>query len=234
MARILVVDDDIPSLNLVGKFLTNRGHQCILTSSPHEALALALKERLDLILLDVMMPDIDGWTVARRIREKSDVPIIFVTVRSSVQDKIKGFEIKADDYITKPFDLRELLMRVDSVLRRFRAGKPEVPTIHFPPFLIDSVKKEISLRGKPLALTPKEYFILLLLAERNGATLTQEEIVQEVWGKDYTPKTADLKKYIWMIRQKIEDDPANPKYLVTVPGFGYRLQGEQQTRKTGS
>jgi len=155
-------------------------------------------------------------------------------VRSSVQDKIKGFEIKADDYITKPFDLRELLMRVDSVLRRFRAGKPEVPTIHFPPFLIDSVKKEISLRGKPLALTPKEYFILLLLAERNGATLTQEEIVQEVWGKDYTPKTADLKKYIWMIRQKIEDDPANPKYLVTVPGFGYRLQGEQQTPKTGS
>jgi DNA-binding response OmpR family regulator len=225
MAKILIVDDDIPSLNLVGKFLTNRGHECVLTPSPHEALALALKETPDLVLLDVMMPDIDGWTIAQRLRQKSDVPIIFVTVRSSVQDKIKGFELKADDYITKPFDLRELLLRVDSVLRRFRAGSPPGPTsLDFPPFFFDSVKKEVTLKGKPLALTPKEFFILFLLAEKNGATLSPDEIVHTVWGKDYTPQSADLKKYIWMIRQKIEDDPAKPEYLVTVRGFGYRLQ----------
>ncbi|MHA2620606.1 MAG: response regulator transcription factor [bacterium JZ-2024 1] len=227
MAKILVVDDDVASLNLVGKFLANRGHECILTSSPHEALALAFKETPDLVLLDVMMPDIDGWTIAQRLRQRSDVPIIFVTVRSSVQDKIKGFELKADDYITKPFDLRELLMRVDSVLRRFHAAHPPGPTsLEYPPFFFDTLKKEVSFKGKPLNLTPKEYFVLFLLAEKKGATLSPEEIVHKVWGKDYTPQSADLKKYIWMIRQKIEADPANPRYLLTVRGFGYRLQSE--------
>lgn len=230
MAKILIVDDDLPSLNLVGKFLTNRGYQCILTSSPHEGLVLALNEKPDLILLDVMMPDLDGWTIAERIRQKSDVPIIFVTVRSSVQDKIKGFELKADDYITKPFDLRELLMRVDSVLRRARTAHPPGPTsLDVPPFHFDALKKEVTRRGVLLALTPKEYSILFLLAQKNGSVLSPEEIVHEVWGKDYTPQTADLKKYIWMIRQKIEDDPANPKYLITVRGFGYRLQPDPGT-----
>ena len=232
MARILAVDDDAPSLDLLGKFLRSRGYEVLLTSSPFEAIRLTRQEKPDLVLLDVMMPGMDGWNVARQIRTFSDVPIIFLTVRSSMEDKLRGFQLQADDYITKPFDLRELEQRIQAVLRRTQQPEPELPELlEVPPFRIRTKERVAEFRGAPLRLTPKEYHVLLFLVQHAGEVCDPQEIVNAVWGPDYTPQTADLRKYIWMLRQKVEEDPTRPRYLQTVRGFGYRLVGDADSGK---
>ncbi|HOQ97717.1 MAG TPA: response regulator transcription factor [Anaerolineae bacterium] len=224
-ATILVVDDEPHVVRLVQANLQASGYQVLTAGDGRTALAIVDEQRPDLVLLDLMMPGLDGYEVCRRIREHSDVPIIMLTARGAEVDKIAGLDAGADDYLTKPFGVGELLARVRAVLRRCR--HPE-EVRNQPPFrsgdlTIDFARHEVTVAGQRVALSATEYRLLAALARHADRVMLHEELLREVWGPEYRDEREYLRVYVRYLRQKLEADPANPRLILTQQGAGYRL-----------
>ncbi|MBN1862357.1 MAG: response regulator transcription factor [Dehalococcoidales bacterium] len=227
-AKILLVDDDESLLEILRFNLEKDGYQCLSSTTGAQALEVAHQEKPDLIILDIMLPEISGFEVCRILRKNLNVPIIMLTAKAEEIDKVVGLELGADDYITKPFSLRELQVRIKSLLRRSRNVAPKQSE---PPeegtaagdLQIDVRKHTVTLDGVTLKLTPKEFDLLHLFISNRGRVLTRDQILDKVWGYDYTGGTRTVDTLILGLRKKIEADPAKPKRLVTVWGVGYRL-----------
>jgi len=223
---LLIVDDDPALLEILKTFLTYKQYRVVVADRGPEALRLFYQERPDLVILDVMMPGMDGWEVCARIREMSDAPILMLTAKTDEQDKLRGFRLGVDDYVTKPFSNAELAARVRAILSRTEAQRLEdVMLFKIGDLTVDMRKREVLLRRRRLDLTPTEFRVLSVLARRPGDAVSQQEIVEEVWGNFRKEGGSALRRYIWFLRQKIEADPKNPVRLATVRGYGYRLEG---------
>ena len=225
MAKILAVDDDKTLLRFVSDYLQGEGHHVVSADRGTKALKEFFRERPDLVVLDVMMPGMDGWEVCARVRELAETPIIMLTAKTSEADKLRGFKLGVDDYITKPFSLAELAARIKAVLVRSGSQEQGEKQVHrLGPLEVDTRRREASLHGRLLTLTPTEFRLLALLASRPGEAVSQQELVGEVWGQERQQGGSALRRYIWFLRQKIETDPEHPARLVTVRGYGYRLE----------
>ncbi len=223
-AKLLLVDDDTTLLEFLSEYLQNASFTTFQASNGAEALRIAYREHPDLVILDVMMPGMDGWEVAVRLREMSDVPIVIVTGKSTEADKLRGFRLGVDDYVTKPFSFAELCARVQAVLARAQARIPaERNLITFGNLLID-IDKRLARRGEEvITLTPTEFRMLEYLARQQGHAVPEAELAHAVWGHYRTEDTTMVRRYIWLLRQKVEFDPSNPRLILTLRGFGYRL-----------
>jgi DNA-binding response OmpR family regulator len=223
-AKLLLVDDDTTLLEFLGEFLQNESFSILSATNGPEALRLAYREHPNLVVLDVMMPGMDGWELAARLREMSDLPIIIVTGKSTEADKLRGFSLGVDDYLTKPFSFAELSARIQAVLARAAARNPaERNLISFGNLLIDVDKRVVRRKGEIIPLTPTEFRLLEFLARKQGLAVAEAELAQEVWGHYRAEDTTMVRRYIWLLRQKVEDDPADPHLILTLRGFGYRL-----------
>lgn len=222
-ATILVVDDEPHVRKLVKTNLESSGYQVVTAADGEEALALVEREAPDLVLLDLMLPKLDGYAVCSRIRDFSTVPIIMVTARSTEVDLIRGFEVGADDYLTKPFAVSELLVRVQAVLRRSKWPEQVVSRqiLEVGPIAIDFAQHRVTRDGEPVKLTPTEYRLLAYLASNPNRVILHRELLRGVWGPEYGEETEYLRVYIRYLRQKLEADPSNPCYILTQPGAGY-------------
>ena len=223
--RILIVDDDLTLIELLSQCLEKTGYKVLSATNGIDGLQMVYKNKVDLIILDVMMPRMDGWETCSRIREISDVPIIMLTAKDQEADALKGFQCGVDDYVTKPFSFAELTARVKVVLQRARKAPPDKQrrVYAFDELVVDADNSQVTVRGKPVSLTPTEFQLLLNLAENAGRILSHEQLLSQVWGPEYVGETGYVKRYVWYLRQKIEDDPSNPQYILTERGFGYRL-----------
>jgi DNA-binding response OmpR family regulator len=223
-SKILVVDDDETLLRFVDEYLTREGHRVITADRGAKGLRALYQERPDLVILDVMMPGMDGWEVCARMRELADVPILMLTAKTSEGDKLRGFRLGVDDYITKPFSLAELAARTRAVLARTAASRQEAQTVYqVGRVRVDMRKRVAHLDEELITLTPTEFRLLAALARRAGQAVAQADLLSEVWGGLRQEGGSALRRYIWFLRQKIEEDPDQPRHLVTVRGFGYRL-----------
>lgn len=223
MTKLLVVEDDQALLDTLAYNLTNEGYEVTRASDGIAALNLAREQKPDLILLDIMLPSLDGLTVCRTLRRETHVPIVLLTARSGEVDRIVGLDSGADDYIVKPFSLGELYARLRAVLRR---GQREIEAkLQSGDLTLDLVAHR-ALRGQqPLNLTPKEFDLLAELIRHRGAVLTRDLLLQRVWGFDFVGDSRTVDVHIRWLREKIEDDPADPKRIETVRGIGYRFDG---------
>ncbi|MEW6181220.1 MAG: response regulator transcription factor [Chloroflexota bacterium] len=226
MTKILVVDDDPTLLRFLQDFLREEKYTVIAAANGNEALRLAYREHPDLVVLDVMMPGMDGWEVTARLREMSDVPIILLTAKSSEADKLRGFGLGVDDYLTKPFSFAELNARIQAVLNRAR-HKPltERNVLQIGDLEVDLDRREVRREGQPLALTPTEFRLMEVLARNAGKAVAETDLVREVWGAYRQENTTTVRRYIFLLRKKVEPQPDEPRYIVTVRGYGYRLEG---------
>ena len=223
--KILVIDDDATLTDLLGQSLSKAGYTVLSANNGTEGLQALYRQNVDLVILDVMMPRMDGWQTCARIREVSDVPVIMLTAKDEEADKLKGFQYGVDDYVTKPFSFGELTARVKAVLLRTRKAPPaeEMRVYAFGELVIDAERHQVTLHDQSISLTPTEFRLLLALAEARGRTLSHEELLSRVWGPEYVGETGYVKRYIWYLRRKLEDDPTEPRYIITERGFGYRL-----------
>ena len=229
MSRILIVEDDQEIAMLERDYLEIEGFETVLVADGEEAVAAALGERYDLILLDLMLPGCNGYEICRRIRDKVDVPILMVTARTESVDKIRGLGLGADDYIAKPFDPAELVARVKAHLSRYTRltsggesrGEPDRITVGDVEILPRSWK--VYKAGRELKLPNREFTLLKYLAENANIVFSKEQLFETIWGYDYVGDSATVTVHIGRIREKIEDDPAHPKIIETVWGAGYRL-----------
>jgi two-component system KDP operon response regulator KdpE len=223
--KLLIVEDDDRLVKAMELYLTKRGYEVIAAADGREGLQRMYLHRPDVIVLDIMMPKLDGWQACRRIRELSDVPIIMLTARGQVADRVKGLKMGADDYMVKPFSLRELEARIQAVLRRTRLPPCVEGRVLYADeeLVIDSERWEVSRRGTPVELTATERRLLFLLAENAGRALLTSLILEKVWGPEYVDEMDYVKVYIWRLRQKIEPNPCQPKYILTAWGIGYRF-----------
>jgi len=219
--KILVAEDDVNSRQLLKKFLIAKQFQVAEAADGAEALTQFEREQPDMVLLDVMMPKLDGWTVLERIREQSDVPVIMLTAKDTTEDKVRGLSSGVDDYITKPFDLLEVVARIEAVSRRYQ-GEPSA-VIQLKDIDIDDEQKRVSVRGEPVELSPKEYDLLKLMASKPGKVFSHQEVLDVIWADSHFASSEDVKKYIYLLRNKIERDAENPELVLTVRGFGYKL-----------
>lgn len=224
--RVLVVDDDPLMLRLVKTNLDREGYQVLAASDGQAALEIAASEIPDLVILDLMLPDIDGFEVCERIRQFSMVPVVMLTARGAQVDKLSGFEAGADDYLSKPFAPAELLARVRAVLRRTRlGGVPSAPAIvECGDLVVDFVKYRVSVRGEPVRLTPTEFRVLEQLTLHAGKVLSHTELLTRVWGAEYLDDRDYLWAYVRHLRRKLERDPEHPRLILSEPGIGYRLE----------
>jgi DNA-binding response OmpR family regulator len=223
MSRILIVDDEPEIVRGLEDNLRFEGYQTATATDGHQALAVAAREAPDLILLDIMMPGLSGWDVCRELRGKGiDVPIIMLTARGEEGDRIRGLELGADDYITKPFSLRELLARVRAVLRR-PGPRQKVEEFAFGDARVRPRGRQAFVAGREVALTRKEFELLVYLLEHRGEVVTRERLLDEVWGYERFPTTRTVDTHILRLRRKFEADPDRPAFILTVHGQGYKF-----------
>jgi DNA-binding response OmpR family regulator len=221
---ILLVDDDESLRQVISQYLTQEGYRVIAAGSGAEALKLFYAERPQAVLLDLMMPGMDGWEVCARLRELSDAPILLVTARTSQEDKLRGFRLGVDDYLSKPFSLAELAARLQAVLSRSRkTGSETEKNLVWNELRMDLGKRQVWCGGKPILLTPTEFRMLEILIRKQGSVVTEEELRQEIWGSERPVDSSAVRRYVWLLRQKIEDDPTKPVRVLAVRGAGYRL-----------
>jgi DNA-binding response OmpR family regulator len=223
--RILVVDDEQHMVDLIRMNLELEGFQVLEASNGIDALDQVRKHIPDLIILDIMMPQIDGFEVLKMLREFSSVPVIMLTAKGEEEDKVRGLELGADDYVTKPFGARELVSRVKAVLRRTESlTEPSESVIKVDDRLsVDFNKREVIVEGKHIKLRPTEYRLLYHLMQNAGWTVPHEQLLAKVWGYEYREETHYVRLYVNYLRDKIEEDPAHPKYILTERGIGYRF-----------
>ena len=224
--KILVVDDEEYILELISFNLTNNGYTVLTAYNGIDAVKIAIEEKPNLILLDLMIPGKDGYDVCKEVRsniEIKNIPIIMLTAKSEEIDKILGLELGADDYITKPFSVRELLARVKAVLRRFSMDEIKSNIVDFGILKADFEKREIHVKDKKLDLTLKEFELLEILIKNKGKILTRDMLLDKVWGYEYIGETRTVDVHIRYLRKKLEDDDKHPKFIETIRGVGYRF-----------
>jgi two-component system response regulator RegX3 len=225
MTRVLVVEDEESFSDALSYMLRREGYEVEVAGTGVEALQIFDRSGADLVLLDLMLPGLSGTEVCRELRNRSHVPIIMVTARDSEVDKVVGLELGADDYVTKPFSSRELVARIRAVLRR--GAEPEellLNVVEAGPVRMDVERHVVTVDGHQVALPLKEFDLLELLLRNAGRVLTRGQLIDRVWGADYVGDTKTLDVHVKRLRAKIEPDPANPKYLVTVRGLGYKFE----------
>jgi len=226
--RILVVDDEADVANLVkmGIAYLRPAYEVVESHSGAEALERAAREPWDLVILDLTMPEVDGYTVLGALRGGgSDVPIIVLTARDAEQDRVRGLELGADDYVTKPFSQKELVARIDAVMRRYRAGAEatKANALERGDMRIDFAQRKVTLRGQHVPLTPTEYNLLFQLVSNPGRVMTHHDLLKKVWGDEYREEVHYLKVYVGRLRSKLERDPAKPELILTSRGVGYEF-----------
>jgi two-component system, OmpR family, response regulator len=230
MATILLVDDEPTLVATLDYNLRRDGHEVIIARDGQAALDQAERARVDLVVLDVMLPKIDGFEVCRAIRRESTVPILMLTARDSEVDKVVGLEIGADDYMTKPFSMRELLARVKAMLRR-NSMRPDEPAprgkgvIKLPGVEVDLAARLVRRDGKAVHLKPRAFDLLAFLAQNRGRVFSRDQLLEHVWGYDFSGDTRTVDVHVRWLREKIEANPSSPRVLETVRGVGYRLAG---------
>jgi len=226
--KILIVDDDAPIRTALETFLRESGYEPLCAANAAEGLRVLYSERPALVLLDIMMPGMDGWEMAARIRELSDVPLIIVSAKDSEADKLQGFRLGADDYIAKPFSLVELGARIGAVLARAAKSGPhhERRQYVFGDLTIDLDRHRVTRADRIIDLTPTEFRLLQVLIEKAGDTLPEAELHKSVWGSESEHNSGYVRRYIWFLRQKLERDPSHPELIHTVRKFGYRFGHE--------
>jgi two-component system KDP operon response regulator KdpE len=220
--RVLVVDDDSQMLKAVTNALAARGYEVLTASSGGSALSRAAEEELDLLLLDLGLPDIEGREVIERLRTWSEIPVIVISVRDRQDDKVAALDAGADDYVTKPFGMKELLARMRAVRRRATAEDGVDPILRFEGLEIDLLKKLVKLDGSSVHLTPTEYRLLESMATNPGKLLTHSWLLRRVWGPGYRTESNYLRLYVKQLRRKLGDTPSDPRWITTEPGLGYR------------
>ena len=236
--KILAVDDDPALLQLIIASLEKENYEVIVAADGKEGLRLLSEKKPHLVILDIMMPNLDGWQVLNHVRKVSTVPIIMLTALGSEKDIVRGLQAGADDYLVKPFQKAELLARISAVLRRASMPPPssKIP-LRFGSgeLVIDPDDRQVMLNGKEIELTPTEFDLLLYMAHRPGRILSTDSIFENVWSYDADANIESVKWYVWRLRKKIEQKPSNPKYIITERGIGYRFMpnyGRVQ-KKTG-
>jgi len=222
--KILVVDDEKKIVEIVKAYLEKEGYQVIVAYDGKSALELVRTQAPDLIILDLMLPEISGWDVCRTLRKNLDIPIIMLTARDEVPDKIVGLELGADDYITKPFSPNEVVSRVRAVLRRTESKTTPKSTIVVAELTIDVEKRQVYRNQKSIELTPMEFDLLKVMAENPGRVFSRMQLLDSIQGETYEGYERTIDSHIKNLRKKIEPDPANPKYIATVYGIGYKLE----------
>jgi two-component system KDP operon response regulator KdpE len=220
---LLLVDDEPQIRRVLQTTLCEAGYCVILAKNGQEGIDMVVREHPDLVLLDINLPDMSGFDACRLIRVSFAGPILMVTVRNSVRDKIDALDAGADDYIVKPFAMAELLAHVRAALRRSGAEQP-LPKIETPDLTVDLEMRMVTVRGNRVHLTPKEFDVLRLLITQQGRPVTHRKMLQIVWGPEYGEETEPIRIVIKQLRQKIEKDPAHPRYLLTEPWIGYKFQ----------
>ena len=227
--KILVVEDDVNLLETLKYNLRKEGYDVATASDGEQALEVARREKPDLLILDIMLPKMSGFEVCRILRKEMTVPILMLTAKANEMDKIVGLEIGADDYMTKPFSMRELLARVRAMLRRSKiteaTSAAESGPLKIGDLKVDISRHRVSLSETALELSPKEFDLLVFLAKNKGLVFSREQLLEKVWGYDYAGGTRTVDVHIRWLRRKIEADPARPKYIITVRGTGYKLEG---------
>lgn len=227
MNRVLIIEDEPALADSICYSLEREGYECTVLADGARAVDFVRSWRPDLVLLDLMLPGMSGMDVCRQIRTMGQIPIVMVTAKDTEADKVLGLELGADDYITKPFGMQELLARVRAVLRR--AGAPvrieESPTsVAAGPVEMDTERHEVRVRGSVVELPPKEFALLEVLLRRAGKLMTREALITQVWGEEYYGDTRTLDVHVKRLRAKLEEDPRNPKHLRTVRGLGYKFE----------
>jgi len=232
--KILVVDDEISLQETLAYNLKKEGYEVIVAGDGTAAIDLARSNKPDLIILDVMLPGLDGFEVCRILRQESNTPVLMLTARDDEIDRVVGLEVGADDYLAKPFSMRELIARVKALLRRVRLIREEVGTaaqeaqtrlLTFGNLTIDIIRREVKLDDAVLSLKPKEYELLTFMGQHRGQVLTRQLILERVWGWDFVGDSRTVDVHIRWLREKIETIPENPERIVTVRGAGYRFEG---------
>lgn len=235
--KILVVDDEVSLQETLEYNLKKQGYEVFTSGDGTEGLKLAREIKPDLIILDVMLPGLDGFEICRILRREMTTPVLMLTARDDEIDRVVGLEVGADDYLSKPFSMRELLARVKAMLRRVRLtreeassfqgtdGRPKAETLEFDNLRIDMTRREITVDGEVVAFKPKEYELLTFFAQHRGQVLSREFILERVWGWDFIGDSRTVDVHVRWLREKIEADPANPRRIITVRGAGYRFEG---------
>ena len=229
--KILVVDDESRMRKLVRDFLEREGYAVLEAGDGMEAMDIFYEEKdIALIILDVMMPDMNGFQVLQEIRKKNNVPVLMLTAKSDEEDKVSGLRLGADDYLTKPFGINELMARVNSLIRRYTTLNPvagsEAATMLLKDMVIDKVNRTVTLQNLPVELTGKEFDLLVFLASNKGRVFTKKQIYTQVWAEEYAFDDSNIMSFISKLRKKIEPNPEQPFYIQTVRGVGYRFNKE--------
>ncbi len=223
-ARVLIVDDELPIVESVAYNLRKEGYRTLTACDADQCMEIVRDDKPELIILDVMLPSVSGFDLCRIIRKRSEVPIIMLTARADETDRVVGLEVGADDYLTKPFSMRELLARVRTILRR--SAPPEEPMtrpVQVGHLIIDPIRYEVTVSGNPVDLSHRAFQLLLFLASNPGRVFTRQTLLERVWGRDNIVEERTVDVHVRWIREKIETDPAHPRYLVTIRGVGYKL-----------
>jgi DNA-binding response OmpR family regulator len=234
--KILVVDDEVSLQETLAYNLKKQGYEVQTTGDGAEVLDLARETKPDLIILDVMLPGLDGFEICRILRREMSTPVLMLTARDDEIDRVVGLEVGADDYMAKPFSMRELIARVKAMLRRVRMirdevdqnnndAKPKAEILEFGNLRIDMTRREITVDGEVVAFKPKEYELLTFFAQHQGQVLSREFILERVWGWDFIGDSRTVDVHVRWLREKIEEAPANPRRIITVRGAGYRFEG---------
>lgn len=227
--KVLLVDDEENIVDVCSRYLTREGYEVSTASNGYEAIERYNAFQPDIVILDIMMPQMDGWQTAEKIREDSDTPIIMLTALGQEKDRIYGLTIGADDYVTKPFSPRELLLRVKNVLRRtYSAQKQEKQreVLKWKDLLIDRDKRKVVVSGKEIEMTVKEFDLLTLLAEHPSQVFSKSQLLETLWGYEYLGDANTINVHIRRLREKIEIDPSEPQWIKTVWGIGYKFEGQ--------
>ena len=228
MEKILIIDDDVQLTELVDEFLSTKKYEVITKHTPNEALDYLDKHNADLIILDIMLPEMDGFQVLRKIREKLSIPVIMLTARGEVTDRIVGLELGADDYLPKPFEPRELLARIQSILRRSHSDAAIVDYVKFKGLSIHKIKQEVYMDSEHISLSTTEYEALLLFIEHAGETLDREFLVENLRGISWQSYDRSVDVLVSRLRGKLGETPNNTRFIKTIHGIGYKFIGEPQ------
>ncbi|WP_102379103.1 response regulator transcription factor [Raoultibacter timonensis] len=228
--KIMLADDELSLCDALEIILDDAGYEVCIAHDGAQAIELFRREQPDLVVLDVMMPKYDGFEVCEVVRGTNpDVPLLMLSAKGDIVDKKSGFKAGADDYLVKPFNDEELLLRIEALMRRRSRGESQgelkklTQTVQIGDLVIDPLRYEVTVADRVISLTPKEFQILALMADHPGKVFTREDLIENIWGKEYEAGAISIPVYVRRIREKIEEDPSSPKYLQTVWRFGYRL-----------